>query len=202
MHASACICMRTHAHARTHARTRTSLPLAPSPSAVLKLALDGTLKPVCAHTPPPAPVRASGLAEHLANRQSEPHNHALVLAPGTEDEGGNALAFVPDLGLDVIREPHFRPAPQPRPQPAPSPLPQRLGAAGMYVYDRQQETLHFAGSMPCAPADEGPHGPRYIEFSEADGVAYVVNELSSTVSCQGRTRCTTHTVHTSHAVHC
>lgn len=149
---------------------------------VLAVDLAGRVLPgVRAMQPPPAPIRAGGLADHLANRQSEPHAHAIVLDPSL-----HRLAFVPDLGLDVI---HF------------------------YVYDHATETLTQAGSTPSAPPDPTGHGPRYvsevgevgevgvgglvgirllhrvrpafryIEFGRGgEPVAYVVNELSSTVS--------------------
>ena len=42
----------------------------------------------------PAKVHAGGLADHLANRQSEPHAHAIVLDPVW-----GRIALVPDLGL-------------------------------------------------------------------------------------------------------
>ena len=46
----------------------------------------------------PAKVHAAGLADHLANRQSEPHAHAIVVDPTH-----GRIACVPDLGLDKIR---------------------------------------------------------------------------------------------------
>ena len=46
----------------------------------------------------PAKVHAGGLADHLANRQSEPHAHAIVVDPTH-----GRIACVPDLGLDKIR---------------------------------------------------------------------------------------------------
>ncbi len=120
---------------------------------VLSLSSDGRVEPVVALQPPLSPVRATGLADHLENRQSEPHAHAIVLQP--DASSNRSLVFVPDLGLDTIR---------------------------FYVYDRTTDALSPCGSAPCAPSEAGPHGPRYIEFSKSDDVAYVVNELSSTVS--------------------
>lgn len=111
---------------------------------------DGSLEPVACVLPPPMPVRARGLADHLHNRQSEPHAHAVVLDPSF-----GRLAFVPDLGTDLVR---------------------------LYLLDPSCGTLEPLGSLPCAPSGNGPHGPRYIEFDPSRTTAYVVNELSSTVS--------------------
>lgn len=117
---------------------------------VLPAMPDGSLDPVACVLPPPMPVRARGLADHLRNRQSEPHAHAVVLDPSF-----GRLAFVPDLGTDVVR---------------------------FYLLDPSCGALESLGSVPCAPSGTGPHGPRYIEFDPSRAAAYVVNELSSTVS--------------------
>jgi len=117
---------------------------------VLPALPDGSLEAVSCVLPPPMPVRARGLEDHLRDRQSEPHAHAVVLDPCF-----GRLAFVPDLGTDVVRT---------------------------YVLNPEDGSLTPAGSVACAPQGTGPHGPRYIEFDPARLVAYVVNELSSTVS--------------------
>lgn len=116
---------------------------------VLPAKEDGSLDPVSCVLPPPTPVRARGLDDHLRDRQSEPHAHAVVLDPSF-----GRLAFVPDLGTDVVR---------------------------MYVLDPTDGSLVPAGSVPCGPAGES-HGPRYLEWDPSHTVAYVVNELSSTVA--------------------
>ena len=114
----------------------------------------------------PAKVHAGGLADHLANRQSEPHAHAIVVDPTH-----GRIACVPDLGLDKIR---------------------------LYTFDPQSGQLASIGELPCC-SGPGPHGPRYIEFdrpgfgthyrhsakrerSDGQEAAFVVNELSSSVS--------------------
>ena len=169
--------------------------------AVCPLSEEGLVEPACAVLPPPAHVHCKCLADHLANRQSEPHMHAIVIAPtvGSSSSQSKTLAFVPDLGTDLIR---------------------------FFSYDRHTGQLVAAGSVPCASEDEAsltsltrvthpfphvshvpfshvshshfsytshrhfcwtsqhgrPHGPRYIEFDARANAAYVVNELSSTVS--------------------
>jgi 6-phosphogluconolactonase len=49
------------------------------------------------------------------------------------------------------------------------------------VYDPEKGKLTPAGTIAAGPG-AGPHGPRYIEFHPALNVAYLVNELASTVS--------------------
>lgn len=74
---------------------------------IVPLAEDGSLEPACHVQPPPAPVRARSLADHLADRQSEPHAHAITLEPAFA-----RLTFVPDLGTDLIRQYLFHPESQ------------------------------------------------------------------------------------------
>lgn len=83
-------------------------------------------------------------------RQSDPHSHAVVL-----DAQFGRVAYVPDLGMDVIRQ--FR-------------------------YSPQDGTLMPAGVIPSGPEGRLALGPRYIEFHKSLPVCYVVNELSSEVS--------------------
>merc|ERR1712137_712356 len=83
-------------------------------------------------------------------RQSDPHSHAVILDPFF----GN-IAYVPDLGMDLIRE--FR-------------------------FDREKGTLAASSTIPSGPEGRNALGPRYIEFHPSLPVAYVVNELSSEVS--------------------
>lgn len=83
-------------------------------------------------------------------RQADPHSHAVIL-----DSKFGRIAYVPDLGMDLIRQ--FRYCPK----------------AG---------TLEAAGSIRSGPAEKKALGPRYIEFHPTLPVAYVINELSSEVS--------------------
>lgn len=83
-------------------------------------------------------------------RQADPHSHAVILDPFF----GN-IAYVPDLGMDLIRE--FR-------------------------FDREQGTLAASSTIKSGPEGRVALGPRYIEFHPTLPVAYVVNELSSEVS--------------------
>lgn len=83
-------------------------------------------------------------------RQADPHSHAVVL-----DSYYGRIAFVPDLGMDVIRQ---------------------------FLYDPHEGWLKPAGIMRSGPEDRLALGPRYIEFHPSLPIAYVVNELSSEVS--------------------
>jgi len=98
----------------------------------------------------PADVRSRNRADHLVNRQLEPHAHSLVLDP----YAGGKIAFVPDLGMDMIRQ---------------------------YRYNSDTGSYSVMNTIPSATG-KGPHGPRYLEFHNEIQVAYVVNELSSIVS--------------------
>ena len=117
---------------------------------VMPLDENGVLSPACSVQPPPAPVRAQCIEDHLANRQSEPHAHCIVVEPYF-----GRVVLVPDLGTDEVRQ---------------------------YVFDAERGDLTPVGKIDCAPRELGPHGPRYIEFDPIADAAYVVNELSSTVS--------------------
>merc|ERR1712060_666693 len=83
-------------------------------------------------------------------RQSDPHSHAVIL-----DSYFGRIAFVPDLGMDVIRQ---------------------------FLYDPAEGTLNPAGVMKSGPEGRVALGPRYIEFHPTLPICYVVNELSSEVS--------------------
>lgn len=83
-------------------------------------------------------------------RQSDPHSHAVILDPYF-----GRIAYVPDLGMDIIRQ--FR-------------------------YDQASGSLVAAGSVKSGPEGRLALGPRYIEFHPTLPVCYVVNELSSEVS--------------------
>lgn len=85
-----------------------------------------------------------------AERQKDPHSHAIVLDPCV-----GCVAYVPDLGRDLIRE---------------------------LYYDADKGELTPMGTVPSGLKQSGPEGPRYIEFHTELPVAYVVNELSSEVA--------------------
>jgi 6-phosphogluconolactonase len=87
----------------------------------------------------------------IAMRQVDPHSHALVLDPF---EG--CVAYVPDLGKDLIRE---------------------------IFYDNRKGVLGCEFNvLPSGMSTGMPDGPRYIDFHPSLNVAYVVNELSSTIA--------------------
>jgi 6-phosphogluconolactonase (cycloisomerase 2 family) len=87
----------------------------------------------------------------IAQRQVDPHSHALVLDPF---EG--CVAYVPDLGKDLIRE---------------------------FWYDKEAGNVACElNVLPSGMSTGRPDGPRYFEFHPSFNVAYVVNELSSTVA--------------------
>jgi len=83
-------------------------------------------------------------------RQSDPHSHAVVL-----DSFFGRIAFVPDLGMDVIRE---------------------------FVYDPEMGQLTPTAVIRSGPEGRTALGPRYLEFHPRLPVCYVVNELASEVS--------------------
>ena len=83
-------------------------------------------------------------------RQADPHSHALVLDPYV-----GTVAYVPDLGKDLIRE---------------------------FFYDRDGASIALElNILPSGLCSGKPDGPRYFEFHPRYDIAYVVNELSSTV---------------------
>lgn len=84
-------------------------------------------------------------------RQADPHSHALVLDPYV-----GTVAYVPDLGKDLIRE---------------------------FYYNKKSASIDLElNMMPSGLCTGRPDGPRYFEFHPTFNIAYVVNELSSTVS--------------------
>jgi len=83
-------------------------------------------------------------------RQSDPHSHAVILDPFF-----GRIAYVPDLGMDIIRQ--FR-------------------------YDQAAGALVAAGAVKSGPAGRRALGPRYVEFHPTLPICYVVNELSSEIS--------------------
>lgn len=87
----------------------------------------------------------------VKQRQSDPHSHALVLDPFV-----GCVAYVPDLGKDLIREILYHP--------------------------EKGNLMMELAVLPSGLCTGMPDGPRYIEFHPFLETAYVVNELSSTVS--------------------
>mmetsp|Transcript_6569 Transcript_6569/g.16262 ORF Transcript_6569/g.16262 Transcript_6569/m.16262 type:complete len:527 (+) Transcript_6569:50-1630(+) len=86
-----------------------------------------------------------------AERQGDPHSHAIVLEPSR-----GSMAFVPDLGMDVIRQLHF---------------------------DEETGVVTPCGEMLSGVKVNGLSlGPRYMCFHQGRPVCYVVNELSSQVA--------------------
>ncbi|CAK9118749.1 unnamed protein product [Durusdinium trenchii] len=83
-------------------------------------------------------------------RQSDPHSHAVILDPFF-----GRIAYVPDLGMDLIRQFH---------------------------YDIEAGTLAARGTISSGPPGRKALGPRYIEFHPTLPIAYVVNELASDIS--------------------
>jgi len=83
-------------------------------------------------------------------RQSDPHSHAVVL-----DSFFGRIAYVPDLGMDVIRE---------------------------FFYDPDAGVLTPTACFRSGPEGCTSLGPRYLEFHPRLPVCYVVNELASEVS--------------------
>jgi len=105
----------------------------------------------------PMKVRADKHVNHSINdasaqkeRQADPHSHAVILDPFF-----GRIAFVPDLGMDLVRQ--FR-------------------------FDPSSGKLEAAGTLMSGPEGRKALGPRYIEFHPTLSVCYVINELSSEVS--------------------
>jgi len=102
--------------------------------------------------------RSAGGVNHSCNddntirmRQADPHSHALVLDPFV-----GTVAYVPDLGKDLIRE---------------------------FYYDKQAGKVDLElNVLPSGLCTGMPDGPRYFEFHPKHNIAYVVNELSSTIA--------------------
>lgn len=87
----------------------------------------------------------------IMERQKDPHSHALVL-----DKLVGCIAYVPDLGKDVVRE---------------------------FLYDKEKGAISMEiNALPSGLCTSKPDGPRYICFHPTYDVAYIVNELSSTIA--------------------
>eukprot|EP00928_Gymnodinium_smaydae_P093466 TRINITY_DN7765_c0_g1_i2.p1 TRINITY_DN7765_c0_g1~~TRINITY_DN7765_c0_g1_i2.p1 ORF type:complete len:438 (-),score=97.52 TRINITY_DN7765_c0_g1_i2:78-1391(-) len=91
-------------------------------------------------------------ADAQRERQADPHSHALILDPFF-----GKVAFVPDLGKDVIWE---------------------------FLFDAKEGALKRVASCPSGDVSRPgvALGPRYIEFHPRLPVCYVINELSCEVS--------------------
>jgi len=84
-------------------------------------------------------------------RQGDPHSHAIVLEPTT-----GSIAYVPDLGMDLIRQFHF---------------------------DEDTGAITPCGVVTSGiKASRRGLGPRYLTFAKDVNTCYVVNELSSQVA--------------------
>ena len=86
----------------------------------------------------------------IKERQMDPHSHAIILDPFF-----GKIAFVPDLGMDLIRQ---------------------------LVYDPVNGILYPRGEIKSGDEFRSALGPRYIEFHPTLPIAYVVNELASEVA--------------------
>jgi len=86
----------------------------------------------------------------IKERQMDPHSHAIILDPFF-----GKIAFVPDLGMDLIRQ---------------------------LVFDPCNGILYPRGEIKSGEINRAALGPRYIEFHPTLSIAYVVNELSSEVA--------------------
>jgi 6-phosphogluconolactonase len=136
----------------------------------LPIALDGTVGPIMATYDPKQgremKAKADTHVNHSRNdaaaqaeRQGDPHSHAIVLDPAD----GN-IAYVPDLGMDLVRQ---------------------------FYFNEATGEMTPCGEMVSGIKSGGlALGPRYISFlnfrsgKELD-VCYVVNELSSQVAVSG-----------------
>jgi len=87
--------------------------------------------------------------QHIENRQTAAHAHAIVLDPS------GTVAFVPDLGRDILSE---------------------------YRFDHIYGILQPVGTTHLGiPGIAGPYGPRYMAFHPRYDIAFVVMELSSSI---------------------
>eukprot|EP00908_Phaeocystis_cordata_P013060 Transcript_24098.p2 GENE.Transcript_24098~~Transcript_24098.p2 ORF type:complete len:287 (-),score=133.18 Transcript_24098:201-1061(-) len=123
---------------------------------------DGTLDGVMATYDPKQGKKMKASADHHVNhslndaaaqaeRQGDPHSHAIVLEPSK-----GTVAFVPDLGMDLIRQFHF---------------------------DEETGVVTPCGEIVSGVKSDGRAlGPRYMVFHQRLHICYVVNELSSQVA--------------------
>jgi 6-phosphogluconolactonase (cycloisomerase 2 family) len=127
-----------------------------------------------------------------AERQGDPHSHAIVLDPAV----GN-IAYVPDLGMDMVSPPgSFRPFGNQASitqthkrialPTAGAPLRRQAWLLRLQVrqfhYDVNTGRLTPAGSCPSGQPGSTALGPRYLHFHPTLRMTYVVNELSSEIA--------------------
>ena len=106
----------------------------------------------------PMKARADKHVNHSLNdenaqkeRQGDPHSHAIVLEPTT-----GTIAYVPDLGMDIIRQ---------------------------FLFDEESGNVIPCGEIPSGvKASRRGLGPRYMMFAKDTPTCYVVNELSSQIA--------------------
>ncbi|KOO35239.1 3-carboxymuconate cyclase [Chrysochromulina tobinii] len=106
----------------------------------------------------PMKARADKHVNHSLNdenaqkeRQGDPHSHAIVLEPTT-----GTIAYVPDLGMDIIRQ---------------------------FLFDEESGNVIPCGEIPSGvKASRRGLGPRYMMFAKDIPTCYVVNELSSQIA--------------------
>jgi 6-phosphogluconolactonase len=89
-------------------------------------------------------------SQHIADRQIAAHAHAIVLDPS------GTIAFVPDLGRDILSEFRFDP---------------------VYGILQPVGTTHL--KIPGIPV---PYGPRYMAFHPSLDLVFVVMEMSCTIA--------------------
>jgi len=129
----------------------------------LELLTDGTLGKLLSTYDPnegrPMKASADKHVNHARNdavaqaeRQGDPHSHAIVLEPTA-----GCIAYVPDLGMDLIRQ---------------------------FYFDEESGAVTPCGVIPSGIKTGRPAlGPRYLTFDPRGRPAcYVVNELSSQVA--------------------
>jgi len=86
----------------------------------------------------------------ISERQADPHSHAIVVDPFD-----GVIAYVPDLGCDLIRQ---------------------------FYFDKNTGSFTPLSVIHSGLSKGKPDGPRYIDFHPTLPVAYVINELSSSVA--------------------
>ena len=128
----------------------------------LEILKDGTLgKLIATYDPKQGKEMKASADKHVnhsrndaaaqAERQGDPHSHAIVLEPTM-----GVIAYVPDLGMDLIRQFHF---------------------------DEATGVVTPCGEIVSGVKTGGRAlGPRYISFMADGPYCYVVNELSSQVA--------------------
>ena len=89
-------------------------------------------------------------ASTIAERQADPHSHAIVLDPIC-----GCIAYVPDLGCDLIRQ---------------------------FFFNKSTGQFTPLSEIKSGLGKGVPDGPRYIEWHPVLPMGYVINELSSSVA--------------------